>query len=83
MLNDASESPSLFKDGMLGVCAGGCPVFMPTFPNIDTRSSKGFVEVPASKFAAAGVDVSVVAASPDGWLSSAGASSKSRRFSAC
>ena len=55
----------------------------PILPKIDTRSSNGLVEVPASKFAAAGVDVRVVAARPDGWPSSAGASSKSSRFSAC
>ena len=38
----------------------------PVPPNIDTRSSSGLVDVPASRFAAAGVSVSVVAAKPDG-----------------
>ena len=38
-------------------------------PKIDTRSSSGLLDVPASRFAAAGVSVSVVAAKPDGWPS--------------
>ena len=41
----------------------------PAPPNIDTRSSSGLLEVPASRFAAAGVEVRVVAARPEGWLS--------------
>lgn len=42
------------------------PLPKPVPPNIDTRSSKGFVEVPASRLAAAGVAGSVVAARPEG-----------------
>jgi len=37
------------------------------FPKIETRSSRGFDEVPAMRFAAAGIVVEIcVAASPDG-----------------
>lgn len=45
----------------------------PTFPNIETRSSNGLLEVPESKLAAAGVvERTCVAASPDGCPSVAG-----------
>lgn len=60
---------------------------MLALPKIDTRSSRGLLDVPASNFAAAGVDAkTVVAASPDGCCKLASGlsiSSKSRRFSAC
>lgn len=37
------------------------------FPKMETRSSSGFEEVPAIRFAAAGIVVEIwVAASPDG-----------------
>ena len=43
----------------------GCVV--PMFPKIETRSSSGFDEVPAIRFAAAGMVVEIcVAANPDG-----------------
>jgi hypothetical protein len=57
-----------------------------TDPKIDTRSSRGLLEVPDSKLAAAVCEAggsTVVAASPEGAPSSAGVSSKSRRFSDC
>ena len=46
---------------------------------------RGFLlDVPASRFAAAGVDAStVVAARPEGWPSFGASSEKSSRFSAC
>lgn len=61
-------------------CSGGCEsnrfvgatgavvgCVVPMFPNIETRSSSGFDEVPAIRFAAAGIVVEIcVAASPDG-----------------
>lgn len=51
-------------------------------PNIETRSSKGLLDV--STFWTPGVFATTAAASPVGALPSiAGASSKSRRFSAC
>ena len=53
-------------------------------PKMETRSSSGLLDVPASRFAAAGVEArTVVAASPDGCCSPATSSSKSSRFSAC
>lgn len=62
--------------------AGEAPRFAP--PKMDTRSSSGLLDVPASRFAAAGVDAStVVAARPDGWPPSGASSEKSSRFSAC
>ena len=56
----------------------------PTFPNIETRSSNGLLDVPDSRFAAAGVAArAAVAAMPDGCCSSDVGSSKLSRFSAC
>lgn len=53
-------------------------------PNIETRSSSGFVEVPDSKLAAAVDEGKIcVAARPEGCPSWVGPSSKSSRFSAC
>jgi len=56
----------------------------PIPPNIDTRSSSGLLDVPARRLAAAGVeDKTSVAPSSEGCPSGDGASSKSKRFSAC
>jgi len=50
--------------GATGADAGSV---VPMFPKIETRSSSGFDEVPAIRFAAAGMVVEIcVAASPDG-----------------
>ena len=47
-------------------------------PNIETKSSRGLLEVPARRFAAAGVcEKTSVAARPEGCPLDAGASSKS------
>jgi hypothetical protein len=47
-------------------------------PNMETRSSRGLLDVPASRLAAAGVfDNISVAANPEGCPSAEGASSKS------
>lgn len=53
-------------------------------PKMETRSSSGLLDVPESRLAAAGVEVStVVAARPEGWPSLVGSSEKSSKFSAC
>ena len=58
-----------------GDCMPTCEPFViaPPLPppklvplNIDTKSSNGLLDVPARRFAAAGVDVKVVAARPEG-----------------
>ena len=50
--------------GDMGVIVGSV---VPMFPKIETRSSSGFDEVPAIRFAAAGMVVEIcVAANPDG-----------------
>ena len=42
----------------------------PVLPKMETRSSSGLLDVPASRFAAAGVcEKMVVAARPEGWPS--------------
>jgi len=47
-------------------------------PKMDTKSSRGLLDVPASRFAAAGVFARTsVAAKPDGWPSNPVESSKS------
>lgn len=75
--NDRPPSPSPMPPLAL-------PPILVELPNIETRSSRGLLDVPDSRLAAAGVDDRTsVAASPDGWPSVDGASSKSKRFSAC
>lgn len=57
------DVPNIFT-GDTGV-AVGCAA--PRFPKMETRSSSGFDEIPATRFAAAGTVVEIcVAASPDG-----------------
>jgi hypothetical protein len=57
---------------------------IPALPNIETRSSRGLLDVPDNKFAAAGVAArAAVAAIPDGCCSSEVGSSKLSKFSAC
>lgn len=52
----------------------------PSVPNIETNSSRGFIEVPERRLAAAGIwDRTCVAASPDGCPSIFVESSKSLR----
>jgi hypothetical protein len=60
-----------------------CPTFSDGPPKIETRSSRGLVDVPEIMLAAAGRENISVAAKPDGCPFVAGSSSKSRRFSAC
>ena len=84
---DTGLAPNTFEDALaVPADRGGRPSKL-ALPNIETRSSSGLLDVPASKFAAAGVDANtVVAARPDGfcWPASglSSTSSKSSRFSA-
>jgi hypothetical protein len=73
--NPAPNNPPPAPDRAKGVPP---PVLSPTPPpNIDTKSSKGLVDVPANKFTAAGVWAKTcVAAKPEGCPSTI-ASSKS------
>lgn len=58
----------------------GGPAAIP--PNIDTKSSRGLLDVPANR-AAGALSCTCVAAKPNGWPALSETSSKSRRFSAC
>ena len=50
-----------------GAIGAGVGSVVPMFPKMETRSSSGFDEVPAIRFAAAGMVVEIcVAANPDG-----------------
>lgn len=68
-------------------CAGAGELPSPAFPKIETRSSRGLLECPERRLAAAGVFATEndVAARPEGCVAPSGdvGSSKLRRFSAC
>ena len=87
VIGSAGEAAGAPKDNppkaLLAAGAAGV-LERPTLPKIETRSSSGLLDVPANRFAAAGVEArAAVAAMPDGSCSSVVGSSKLRRFSAC